>query len=154
MSRVDAAAPDRLPWLSDEPTSEPQRHGRRLRRGAVAIWAGSALLAVAAAGFWIGVRSGGETASAPSEGARPTTTVRLPPPQAPAPEVQIAPQPEVRLPPTPEVRPEPTRQVHIAPPTRPAANKEATNASAQEGQMSPQAASAASAIATSVPVVA
>lgn len=154
MSRVDAAAPDRLPWLSDEPTSEPQRHGRRLRRGAVAIWAGSALLAVAAAGFWIGVRSGNETASAPSQEARPTTTVRLPAAQAPSPEVQIAPQPEVRLPPTPEVRPEPMRQVHIAPPTRPAANKEAGKASAQEGQMSPQAASAASATATSAPVAA
>ena len=136
MSRVDAAAPDRLPWLSDEPM--PQRQGGRLRRGAVAIWAGTALLAVAAAGFWIGMRSGEETASAPAQEARPTTTVRLPAPQPPAAQVQIAPPPEVRLPPAPEVRPEPMRQVHIEPP--PAISKEAAKSAVQKQLAQPQAA--------------
>jgi len=133
MSRVEAAAPDRLPWLADEPMPKPQRR----RRGSVTTGVGTALLALAVAGIWIGMRSGEETASAPSRQALPTTTVRLPRLQAPAPEVQIAPQPEVRLPPAPEVHPEPIRQVHIAPPT-PAANKEVTKARDQEEQAPPQ----------------
>lgn len=131
MSRVEAAAPDRLPWLSDEEMPKLQRR----RRGSVTIGVGTLFL-LAAAGMWIGTTSGKETASAPSQQARPTTTIRLPPPQAPAPEIQIVPQPEVALPPAPQVRPEPNRQVHIAPPS-PAANKE-SKARDQEEQAPPQ----------------
>jgi hypothetical protein len=113
MSRVDAAAPtDRLPWLDDEP--KPQRRGPR--HGGVALLAGAALLAVAAGGFWIGSRSIEQEAQAPSRGTQSATTVRLPAPTPPAPEVRTQPQPEVRLAPVPEVRPEAAREVHIAPP--------------------------------------
>ena len=112
MSRVDAAAPiDRLPWLPDEPVSQPTSR----RRGSVMLWAGAAVLAVAAAGFWIGERSiQQETPAAPQHSQ--TTTLRLPPPRSAAPEVRVAPQPEVRLAPVPEVRSEAPRQLHFAPP--------------------------------------
>lgn len=151
MSRVDAAAPtDRLPWLHDEPT--PQR--RAPRHTGVALFAGAALLAVAAGGFWIGSRSIDQEAQAPTRVVSSATTVRLPAPRPPAPEVRTEPQPEVRLAPVPEVRPEAAREVHIAPPraerpsrsvkTEPAASEEqSTSAATKPVQSRPIAAAPA-----------
>ncbi|MGN6849843.1 MAG: hypothetical protein ACTHJK_10290 [Sphingomicrobium sp.] len=137
MSRVDAAAPmDRLPWLSDDPTPKPQRK----RRGSIVIWGGGAFLAVAAGGFWIGTRTAEPSARAPAQQAQSTATVRLPPSQAPSPEVRPVPQPEVRMTPQPEVRPEPMREVHIAPPVRKVATKEARKSGASEQQVEAQSA--------------
>jgi SPOR domain len=150
MSRVDAAAPmDRLPWLPDEPAAKrSSRH-----RGGVVLWAGAAILAVAAAGFWIGQLSiEQETPGAPQHGQ--TTTVQLPAPRPAVPEISVAPQPQVRLAPVPEVRPEAPRQVHFAPPraqkssgkdlTAPAAHDEqtATTASKEAQVVAPAPATA------------
>jgi hypothetical protein len=114
MSRVDATAPtDRLPWLADdEPAPRPMTSGR----ANVALWAGAAVLAVAAAGFWIGSRTVEQEAQAPARQSQVTTTVRLPAARPAAPQVRVAPQPEVRLAPLARVRPEPSREVHLAAP--------------------------------------
>jgi hypothetical protein len=134
MSRVDAAAPmDRLPWLSDEPTPQPQRK----RRGSIVVWGGAALLAVAAGGFWIGTRTAEPSASDRIEQKQSTATVRLPP-EAPSPEVRPAPQPEVRMAPQPEVRPEPMREVRITPPVRKLVGNAPKKSSASEQQSQPQ----------------
>ena len=74
MSRVDAAAPDRLPWLPDEPQpwpAEPAGNG-------LLPWAAVAAAVVAGASFWMGTRSLEEERATPS---RSTTTVRLPEPR-------------------------------------------------------------------------
>ena len=113
MSRVDAAAPmDRLPWLPDEP--KPQAASRR--GGTLVLWGGAAILAFAAGGFWIGLRSIDQDMPAPARHSQATTTVPLPVARPSAPEVRIEPQQEVRLAPVPQVRPAPARQVRIAAP--------------------------------------
>lgn len=90
MSRVDAAAAmDRLPWLSDEPQPEP---GKRRGSGGF-VWAATAILLVAGAGFWIGERSVNELPPAQPKRAQAVTTVRLPEarPVEPAPQAKPAP---------------------------------------------------------------
>jgi hypothetical protein len=83
---VEAAAPDRLPWLSDEPAARPPRG----RSGALAA-ACAAILVVGAGAFWMGARSVDE-GPVP---ARPqaSATIRLPAaqPAQPRPVQQVEP---------------------------------------------------------------
>jgi hypothetical protein len=111
MSRVEAAAGmDRLPWLPDEPQPRPVK-----RRSTVGSWtAGGIVLVIAAAGFWVGVRSLEQPASVPVGRSQRAATERLPEPRSAQPQMRIAPQPEVQIAPAPQVRPAPTREVKIA----------------------------------------
>lgn len=153
MSRVDAAAPmDRLPWLADEPVPQPTSR----RRGNVVLWAGAAILGVAAAGFWIGERSMQQQAPPATQHGQ-TTTVQLPAPRPAAPEVRVAPQPEIHIAPVPQVRPEAPRQVHFAAPrTQKAPVKQAPVTAASKDQAAtaakePQAAAPVAAPAPAAP---
>lgn len=113
---VDAAASDRLPWLTDE--VPPARTGKR-RRGALFAAAAAALSLTAAGGFWIGLRSVEHRDVARATHGLATTTVRLPPARpATEPEVRIALGRDVRMASPPDVRPIPSREVRIAPPVR------------------------------------
>jgi hypothetical protein len=112
MSRVDAAAPDRLPWLPDEPKAKPAKRGGR----AIAGWAAGALLAVGGAAFWIGVQSVQNQPAHTAKLPAPSATVQLPAPRPSEPQVSALAQPEVRVAPAPQVRPSPVREVRIAPP--------------------------------------
>ena len=110
---VDAAAADRLPWLADEPVSQPVKK----RRGALVAWAAATALIVAAGGFWIGQMSVQPSASPPSQRVQSSTTVRLPPPHSVAtPEVRIPAEREVRPERVPEVHPSPARELRIPSP--------------------------------------
>ena len=110
MSRVDAAAPDRLPWLPDEPEAPTRR-----RRNAVFPLAATAVAAVAAFGFWMGAQSIDQQPAA-SRHAAPTTTVRLPEPRPVQPDVRLPAEQQVIPAPEREVRPAPVHEVRIAPP--------------------------------------
>ena len=113
MSRVDAAAADRLPWLPDEP-SPPRRNERR---GRILPWAAAAVLIVAASGFWLGMRSVNTQFPPVAQHPQASTTVRLPAPRTvQPPQVRIPVQPELRPVTTPEVHPAPVRDLHIASP--------------------------------------
>lgn len=112
MSRVDTAAPDRLPWLQDEPSPAPARQ----RSGPVVRWAAAAIAVVAAGAFWLGVRSVNDQAPQEYRRGAASTTVRLPAPRRAEPQVSIPAQPEVQPLAAPEVRPAPVREVHITPP--------------------------------------
>ena len=114
MSRVEAAAADRLPWLPDEPERRPAKRSHN----AVLGWSITAAAALAGAGLWIGSQSVRHQ-PAPAPRSIPTTTVRLPAPQpAEAPVVRMPTEPQVNPAPTPEVRPSPVHEVKIAPPGR------------------------------------
>ena len=128
---VDAAAADRLPWLSDEPA--PQR--LKPRGGSFLPWTVPVLAIVAAGGFWMGTRSVHE---APAQQHAASTTVRLPPPRAAAPDqVRIAPQPEISPVPVPEIHPAPVREIHFAaPPEHRVEARSAEKAEAVENQAS------------------
>src|SRR4051794_9916783 len=117
-SRV-ALGMDRLPWLPDEPTRPPRRWVPLLG------WALAATMLVAAAAYWLGVRS-----EFPQQFEVPgqPQTVRLPEAAAPAPSrVQPVPTPEVErviapaIPviddpaPPPVARPVPVRRVRARP---------------------------------------
>lgn len=138
---VDAAAADRLPWLSDEPA--PQRV--RPRGGSLLPWAVAALAVVAAGGFWVGTRSVHE-ASPAAQRHSASTTVLLPAPRPAAPDQsRITPQPEIRPVPVPEVHPAPVREIPFATPpehrvARPVVKPEAVGepASATPAQNPPQ----------------
>lgn len=111
MSRVEAAAGmDRLPWLPDEPQSTPAT-----RRSAVPsrMVGGAIILAVAAAGFWTGVRTVEQTPSPPNHSKR-VARVRLPEPRPAQPEVRIAPQPVVQIAPARQIHPAPVRELRVA----------------------------------------
>lgn len=111
MSRVDAAAADRLPWLPDEPSPH-----RAKRRGAMLPWVGAGAVLVIGAALWIGVRTASPGyPQAPSHG-QASTTVHLPAPRLGPQQVAIAPQPEVRPAPAPEVKPVIVREVRIISP--------------------------------------
>jgi len=108
MSRVDTAAPDRLPWLPDEPKSQlAKRHGRPLIG-----WATAALVVVAGAGFWVGTRSVQNQLVSPHASSR--ANIQLPAPRPAEPEVRMQAQPEVKPVPVPQVRPAPVRELQIA----------------------------------------
>jgi hypothetical protein len=117
MSRVEAAAADRLPWLSDEP--KPIQAKRR--SGRLVGWSAAALTAVTAAGFWIGVRSVQEQPAPAPRHASPSATVQLPAPRPVEPVVKIPVQPQVSPAPAPQVRQAPAREVRIATPSVPKA---------------------------------
>jgi hypothetical protein len=111
MSRVDAAAPDRLPWLSDEPETRPAKR----RRPNVAAWGAAAIVMIAGCAFWLGeyvVRQPGVLAPQPTT----ETTVRLPEPRTVTPEVRLPDAPQVNTPAPVAVRPAPTREVRISVP--------------------------------------
>jgi len=128
MSRVEAAAADRLPWLPDEPAPRPVR-----RRGAnVLRWAAAALAIVTVAGFWIGTQSIEQQPAAPHRGA-PSTTVRLPDARpAQPPEVKMPAQPEVTPVAEREVRPTPVHEIRVPPPPAKPAREESSPAPAQK----------------------
>jgi hypothetical protein len=100
------AAADRLPWLPDDPL--PQA---KLGRGALLAWAMAAILAVAAASYWLGMRSNEQPPGPKSATAHSTTTVKLPEPAAIAPA-----QPQVEFKAAPEVNPPAARDVPISAP--------------------------------------
>lgn len=111
---VETAAADRLPWLPDEPTpilATPRRVG-------LMPWAIAIVMIVAAAAFWMGVRSVRQQPVLPVTHAPSSATLSLP---RASPigsvEVRIPRQAEVRPAPAPDVRPAPTRDVPLAVPT-------------------------------------
>jgi hypothetical protein len=113
MSRVDTAAPDRLPWLPDEPSPAPARR----QSGSVLSWTAAGAIAIVAAGaFWLGARSPNTHGPQDHGRGEASTTVRLPAPRAVEPQISIPAQPQVPPVAAPEVRPVPVREVHIVPP--------------------------------------
>jgi hypothetical protein len=120
-----AAGLDRLPWLSDEPKPRPRARGLDLLG-----WIVAAILLVAGASYWLGLRSAGTDRGSdqPAPVSKPTTTVPLPQPRAaePAqPQVEAEAMPEVApvaAPPMPKVedvprpaKPEPSKPTEQAP---------------------------------------
>ena len=145
MSRVEAAAADRLPWLPDEPERRPARR----RRGSRLPWAAGTLAIVAVAGFWMGTRSVDQQPAAPRHVAS-KVTVRLPEPRpVQAPQVKMPEQPQVTPVPEREVRPAPVHEVRIAPP--PAAKPAHEEPSAAPVKQESEQATSASAAAPSPP---
>ena len=124
MSRVEAAAADRLPWLQDEPQQAPSK---RRRKGLVR-WAAAAFAMVASAGVWMGSRSVQEQAPPMSHPAPPSTTVALPAAREAEPIVQVPQKAEVAPAPVREVRAAPAREVRIAPPLQSVAKESVTPA--------------------------
>ena len=96
MASVTAAADlDRLPWLTDEKVPQRKRGSRSLLP-----WAVAALVPIAAISYWLG----SATAPQPVEpvDSLPSATVRLPEPQAAAPEFdEVQPTPLAEVLPTP-----------------------------------------------------
>ena len=118
MSRVDAAAADRLPWLPDEP--QPQRTKRRRSR---ALPFGAALVMVAGASLWLGIRDLPEQGPVATQRVSPSTTVSLPAPRTVEPMVQTPERPEITPSPVRDVRPAPVREVRISAPPKVAPEK-------------------------------
>jgi hypothetical protein len=117
-SRV-ALGVDRLPWLPDEPKREPPRAKARDAGSSnlVYMWAVLAMLLVAAASYWLGMRTAGD-GDVPNV-SKPSATVDLPRAEDSAPLVQAPPAPEVQPAPAPEVRPVPQPSLRISsPPAR------------------------------------
>jgi hypothetical protein len=114
-----ALGSDRLPWLNDEPIARRKSGGRELWILGVA-----AVLLVAGAFYWLGVRSR-DLEQVPTSGPqRPAVTTQLPEAQSiPTQQVQIAPAPEVQPAPAPEVRQAPAPMVRTAPERRSVAPK-------------------------------
>lgn len=106
-----AAALDRLPWLADEPSPKAPRAKRGGRD--LTPWAVAVMLVVAGASFWLGTRS--DTPQELPNAGQPSSTVPLPQPRGPSPEIPTAAQPQVLLAPSPEVRPAPAPEVRTMP---------------------------------------
>jgi hypothetical protein len=141
MSRVEAAAADRLPWLSDEPTPVPAKRGRAVR-----TWGAAAILAVAATGFWLGSRSIPDQALPSSPPLHSTATVPLPEPRPAEPLVRMPAQPAVNPAPAPQVRSAPARDLRITvPPAEKASPRQADKAVASVSEEQAKAQSPASA---------
>lgn len=145
MSRVEAAAPDRLPWLPDEP--QPQRTKRRGWR-ALPV-AGTALAIVAGAGLWLGIRGLPEQGPAATQRVSPSTTVSLPSPRTVEPVVQTPERPEITPSPVRDVRAAPVREVRISAPPKVAPEKSPGPAETEAAK--PEAAAPAP-VATPAPV--
>lgn len=137
MSDVPAAVGfDRLPWLADEPPTRARRLPRRreLRLREWLGWAVAAILVVAGASYWLGVRSVGESApESDVQPPRPPVTVPLPAPrEAPSaqPQVAIEPAPQVAPVTAPPIRVEaaPKPRVAPVPAARPRASQAAPKA--------------------------
>lgn len=130
MSRVDTAAPDRLPWLPDEPSPAPVRR----QPGSVVPWTAAGAIAIVVAGaFWLGARSLNTQGPQNRTRGEASTTVHLPAPRAMEPQVRISAPPEVRPVAAPEVRPTPIHEVHVVPP-RPAKSHAAPAPEASSGE--------------------
>jgi hypothetical protein len=139
MSRVEAAAADRLPWLPDEPAAKPVKRGGH----AVLGWAATAIGLVAAGAFWLGMRSVHEQAT-PMQQAAPTTTMPLPVPREVQPEVRLPAQPQVNPTPVVEFHPAPVREVRIpVPRLERSAKAEESRSAPVEEESQPVAASEA-----------
>jgi len=82
-SRV-ALGMDRLPWLPDEPVATPRAHATTARTVALLGWAVAAMLAIAAASYWLGLASKRDAPSGDGGSASLQATVPLPPPAEPA----------------------------------------------------------------------
>lgn len=108
---VDTAAPDRLPWLSDDPAPPPR--SRRGRGGLLPLGAG-AIAAVSMGGFWLGSRTVENPAKPASQRPQVVTTVQLPPPTVAAPEARTEPESETPAAPITEARAESVRHVQAA----------------------------------------
>ena len=142
MSRVEAAAADRLPWLADEPA--PKRTSQR--RGIFLPWIIAAMLLIGAGGFWLAFRSVQTTAPQRRQHVTSSMTVHLPAPRSAETQlVRLPAQPQVQPAPEPQVRPSPVREVHIAPPhvTKPLAVQASAEAAPEPGRPAPEAAPAA-----------
>jgi hypothetical protein len=109
MSQAQAAAAvDRLPWLTDEPTRAPTR--TRGSNFQPLGWALVLILLVAAASYWMGAQRWKRSLS--TENVRTSTTVAVPLPRA----APVPQQPQVIIEPAPEVSPPPAREVPFARP--------------------------------------
>lgn len=115
-----ALGSDRLPWLADEPKGKPARKPRN----DLLAWAVGGALVIAAGSYWLGTRTGtGEAHFADTGSGRPSATVAVPQPLAPAQEreVEPSPMPDANPTPAPEVRPVRERSVRFSVPrARPA----------------------------------
>lgn len=107
MSRVDAAAADRLPWLPDEPSPRPSK------RPGLLPWVGTGAVLVIGTAFWIAVRTASSSLPQAPSHIKGSATVHLPAAVPGKPQVAIAPQPQVRPAPAPEVKPVIVREVRI-----------------------------------------
>jgi hypothetical protein len=159
MSDVPAAVGfDRLPWLADDHPPPAARQARRRearppRGGKLYLrewlgWAVAALLMIAGASYWLGIRTAGNLpVSADPERLSPPVTVPLPGPRA-APQTQ-SPQAQLPQAEAPQIVLEPTPQVEPVAAPPPAAKTEAApkprSASAQAKRKSSPRASAKSA---------
>lgn len=111
---VHAAGADRLPWLTDEPSTETLSR----RSPSLMALAAAAVVLVGAGGFWMGVRSVEEMPGPVAQHGQPTVTLPLPPSATTAPEVELPVQRDVRPAAAREVRPVTANQVHISVPVR------------------------------------
>jgi hypothetical protein len=110
MSQAGAVtAIERLPWLADETTSQPQSKSQPRGSHEIAGWAVAAVLLVAGASYWIGAHSGDGATAVPER--QSSATVPLPQPRTSEPA-----QPQVTFQPPLEVSPVPEREVPIARP--------------------------------------
>jgi hypothetical protein len=82
---------DRLPWLEDEVEPPAKRRWRVLPALAAAV----AMVLVAGAAYWIGLKSAPEPVFRPSPHARPSATLALPDAKPVEPEVQFEAPPQV-----------------------------------------------------------
>lgn len=126
-----ASGLDRLPWLTDESEPRPRRKSR-----AYLPWAFAALLAIAAASYWFGMRASGDQAlfdGRPS----PRSTLALPQAQEMQPEmpalpeqIEITPVPQPPMPVIAEAQP-----VRLAPP--PSARRPARTKAVKHSRVAP-----------------
>lgn len=131
---IETAAADRLPWLADEPAPRVAKQ----RRKSLLPWAASAIVLVAAGGFWLGSRSVEQSVVPATQSVPPTAIVQLPPAnEAEAPVVTMAAPKEVQPASASEVRPAPAREVRIAPPAQSEANAQATTAGPAQDSTTP-----------------
>jgi len=141
MSRVEAAAADRLPWLSDEPQPQPAIR----RRGHIRLaWGAGAFALIAAGGIWYATQKMEQPGALPPR-AQPATTVHLPAPRTAQPDVRLPVQPEIKPVAVAEVQPAPTREIRISAPPQERAAKVEEKPSATESEAKPAAPAAVTA---------